>query len=149
VIWGYSTQEIGFPPSVQESVTAANPGTENSPNRVNCGGDVGTYRLVTSDLGPGNDRARLDAEGIVARGESAPGPIPESIRARFSGGAGNDRLLGHSGRDRFEGNSGDDVIKMAGGKRDRALCGGGDDKAVVDRKDRVEGCERVIERSPG
>ena len=147
---GFYQDEVGFPSSTQDHVTVANPGTTGSGNRVTCGAPEGTWRLFTSDLGPGNDRARTDGAGLeVLRGGEVPtvGPLPKEMRTRILGRAGRDRLLGRKGVDKLKGGGGDDVIKAAdGGKRDVVRCGGGEDKAVVDPKDKTSGCERLIER---
>ncbi|MDQ5820019.1 MAG: hypothetical protein M3540_01070 [Actinomycetota bacterium] len=65
----------------------------------------------------------------------------------LDGGRGNDRLVGGSGRDRLFGGPGDDTINSVDGQRDALNCAGGRDTAVVDRHDRVTGCERVQRRS--
>jgi hypothetical protein len=44
------------------------------------------------------------------------------------------------------GRSGDDRIYAADGVAETVNCGSGNDTAVVDRTDRVAGCERVILR---
>lgn len=72
----------------------------------------------------------------------------------LKGGRGADRLLGNGGadklsdgsgrRDRLYGGSGRDRLRARGGGRDVVFCGGGRDRAVVDRNDRVRGCERAI-----
>jgi metallophosphoesterase (TIGR03767 family) len=65
----------------------------------------------------------------------------------LAGGAGKDKLVAGDDKDRLSGGSGDDKLKARDGKRDTLRCGGGDrDRAVVDRKDRVRGCERVKRR---
>ncbi|CAN5497150.1 hypothetical protein BH20ACT15_BH20ACT15_06190 [soil metagenome] len=43
--------------------------------------------------------------------------------------------------------SGRDFVKSRDGKRDVVRCGKGKDRAVVDRRDKVKGCESV--RRPG
>lgn len=60
-----------------------------------------------------------------------------------SGGAGADRIRGGSGTDRLVGGSGADRIHARDGRRDLVRCGAGSDVAIVDRSDRVSGCERV------
>lgn len=59
------------------------------------------------------------------------------------GGAGDDRLTGGKGRDTILGGPGDDAIHARDGERDVIDCGPGEDVAYVDRKDVVQGCERV------
>ncbi len=62
---------------------------------------------------------------------------------RIKGDTGADKLVGGRGRDRLIGGADDDVLRSARGGRDRVRCGKGEDKAVVDRRDRTRGCERV------
>lgn len=67
--------------------------------------------------------------------------------SRIVGGAGNDRIQGGSyPGGRLEGNSGNDRIRARTkpAQRDRVICGSGRDTAIVDRKDVVSGCERVL-----
>ncbi|HSL10648.1 MAG TPA: choice-of-anchor Q domain-containing protein [Actinomycetota bacterium] len=61
---------------------------------------------------------------------------------RLLGGPGNDRIDGSRGDDRLEGEDGDDVLR-AGGGRDLVIGGPGRDVCIVDRHDRVRGCERI------
>ncbi|MEX2103579.1 MAG: Ig-like domain-containing protein, partial [Gaiellaceae bacterium] len=75
---------------------------------------------------------------------------------RLTGGAGNDRLVGGGGRDVLTGGpgrntylagAGNDTVRARNGRRERVNCGKGRrDRAVVDRRDRVRGCERVTRR---
>jgi hypothetical protein len=44
------------------------------------------------------------------------------------------------------GGGGRDRVKARGGGRNVVRCGKGRDKAVVDRRDRVRGCEKVRRR---
>jgi len=76
-------------------------------------------------------------------------------RDRIHGGAGDDfihagnardRVIGGPGADRIKSGSGDDKVKARDGEADRITCGKGRDLAVVDRADRVRGCERVRRR---
>jgi Ca2+-binding RTX toxin-like protein len=62
----------------------------------------------------------------------------------LDGGTGNDRLTGGSLVNRYKGGSGNDVLNARNGRRETVDCGSGRrDRAVVDRRDRVRGCERV------
>ena len=76
-------------------------------------------------------------------------------RDRLTGGRGKDRIKGHAGndelgddggRDCLIGNSGRDRLYAADGRVDVVRCGRGSDIAVVDRRDRVHGCERIVLR---
>jgi len=59
------------------------------------------------------------------------------------GGRGNDVLDGGPGADRLFGGPGNDTLRARDGRRDLVDCGPGRDTAVVDRIDRVSGCELV------
>jgi Tol biopolymer transport system component len=74
---------------------------------------------------------------------------------RLNGGRGNDRLVGGSGRDVLTGGpgrntylagAGNDTIRARNGRRETINCGTGRDLVIVDRSDRVRGCERVRRR---
>ena len=74
---------------------------------------------------------------------------------RLNGGAGNDRLVGGGGRDVLTGGpgrntylagAGNDTVRARNGRRELINCGKGRDRAIVDRRDRVRGCERVTRR---
>ncbi len=69
-------------------------------------------------------------------------------RDTAKGEDGNDTIKGGQGRDRASGGPGDDLIKVRGSGRDRAACGAGNDVAVVDKRDRARGCEKVKKRKP-
>lgn len=68
--------------------------------------------------------------------------------ANVYGGTGNDRIQGAEYyADGLEGGSGNDRIRAREGKKpvkDTVKCGPGFDTAIVDRLDRVSGCERVL-----
>jgi uncharacterized delta-60 repeat protein len=81
--------------------------------------------------GPGNDRLF----GVVGRDQ-------------LSGGPGNDQLTCGRGDRRgtvvADGGAGIDVIRCRNGRVDIVRCGAGRDTAIVDPKDTVTGCERVL-----
>jgi dienelactone hydrolase len=62
---------------------------------------------------------------------------------RLSGGPAGDLLIGGKNKDRIRGGSGRDKILARDHKRDIVNCGGGKDRAVVDRVDRLRGCEKI------
>jgi sugar lactone lactonase YvrE/subtilisin-like proprotein convertase family protein len=63
---------------------------------------------------------------------------------KLFGGAGNDRLNGGPGTNRYSAGAGNDTIGAKNGKRETIDCGAGKkDKAIVDKRDRVRGCEKV------
>ncbi len=62
----------------------------------------------------------------------------------LDGGAGADQLFGGFGRDRLRGGDGDDELNAFDNSADVVDCGAGNDVAIVDRRDRVIGCERVV-----
>lgn len=86
----------------------------------------------------------------------APGRVLVGTRGsdRLVGGSGRDRIRGRGGSDRIRagsggpdclmGSLGSDRLRAVNRKRDVVRCGPGRDRAVVDRKDRVRGCERVV-----
>ena len=59
------------------------------------------------------------------------------------GGAGADLLIGGPGKDRLFGGPGNDTIDARDRQVDVVDCGPGRDTAIVDRRDRVSGCEIV------
>lgn len=67
-------------------------------------------------------------------------------RDSLDGGGGADHLTGNGGVDRFDGGAGNDVIRARDRRRETIRCGSGRDRAIVDRSDRVRGCERVSRR---
>ena len=65
----------------------------------------------------------------------------------LNGGPGNDLLVGGTGVDVLQGGPGRDTINAKDGVRgDRVSCGPGRDVAIVDRKDKTVGCEKVRRR---
>jgi dienelactone hydrolase len=85
--------------------------------------------------GAGDDRVSGEAGDDCLKGNRG--------RDRVKGGDGDDRASGGPGRDRLRGGAGDDALKARGGGRDVVRCGPGKDKAVVDKRDRVRGCEKA------
>jgi polar amino acid transport system substrate-binding protein len=65
------------------------------------------------------------------------------------GGAGNDTIVGGGGNDVLVGGPGRDAFFAAGEGVDRINGGTGRDRAIVDRRDRVIGVERVTRRGGG
>lgn len=61
---------------------------------------------------------------------------------KINGREGDDRLTGGPGKDRILGGSGNDRINAKDGAADLVNCGAGKDTAIVDKKDRVTGCEK-------
>jgi probable HAF family extracellular repeat protein len=98
----------------------------------------------------GNDTLFGDECGAKARPLAAAG---KGGNDKLYGGRGNDRLYGGAGNDTlgggpgvnsYSGGPGDDTIDARNGKKETVDCGaGGKDVAIVDRKDRTKGCERV------
>ena len=69
---------------------------------------------------------------------------------RISGGRGADKLVGGGGKDTLKGGAGSDRLVARGGGRDKVRCGQGPhDRAVVDKRDRVRGCETVVRHRRG
>ena len=67
-------------------------------------------------------------------------------RDRLDGGAGNDTITGGYDADTLAGGPGRDRLVAVDGTRDVVDCGPGRDTALVDRRDRVRGCERIERR---
>ena len=116
-------------------------------------GNVG--RVATADRGAGPPPPAGSCENRVVgtdkrdRLRGTPGGdriLGRAGRDRLNGRGGDDCLIGGGGRDRHSGGAGDDVIRARGNARDVVACGPGDDRAVVDRRDRVRGCETVKRR---
>lgn len=92
----------------------------------------------------GNDRL----EGGPGRDTLAGGPGADVLvgggdRDRLLGEGGNDTLRAGDGRNLVDGGAGNDRIEARNGERDDVRCGTGRDRAIVDRGDRVSGCERI------
>lgn len=89
--------------------------------------------------------ARGGRDRVTARGGN------DCVRGRggsdkLKGQSGDDKLSGGAGRDRLTGGAGRDTLKARGRGGDLVSCGKGRDKAIVDRRDRVRGCEKVRRR---
>jgi hypothetical protein len=65
---------------------------------------------------------------------------------RLFGLQANDLLVGGPGADVLVGGSGDDRLITRDGARDTLRCGPGLDTAIIDRRDRVISCEKVLTR---
>ena len=98
--------------------------------------------------GVGNDRLAGKAGSDSLSGSSGADYLSGGDgNDKLSGGVGNDRLSGGKGKNRYSGGAGADVISAANGRGgEKVNCGSGRDRAVVDRTDRVSGCERVMRR---
>jgi hypothetical protein len=65
-------------------------------------------------------------------------------RDHVKGGSGRDVLADvGKGRDRLNGGGGGDVIRARAGGKDIVLCGSGRDRAILDKRDKARGCERI------
>ncbi|MGE5690260.1 MAG: hypothetical protein ACM33B_06855, partial [Pseudomonadota bacterium] len=128
-----------------------------------------TYLLVAADVGK---RIRLAVTAGNAAGSTvATSGITALVRAtapaavrivngtrkadrlvgtaaaeRIDGKAGDDRIDGRGGKDVLVGGTGNDTILAADGIAETVDCGKGKDRAVVDRTDRVRGCEQVTRK---
>jgi Ca2+-binding RTX toxin-like protein len=67
------------------------------------------------------------------------GPGPDLLQ----GGDGDDRLRAGRGNDSLTGGAGDDLIRARLGGSDAIRCGSGTDTVVIDRHERLRGCEIV------
>jgi len=88
--------------------------------------------------GAGNDVITGSASNDVLRGDAG--------HDRIAGRAGADNITGGTGRDRITGGAGRDLIKVHDSARDTVSCGSGRDQVNTDRRDRVDGCERIRRR---
>jgi Ca2+-binding RTX toxin-like protein len=94
--------------------------------------------------GPGRDRL-AGGPGLdkVAGGKAGDRLSGGPGRDRLRGGAGEDRLNGGGAGDRLVAGAGDDRLRARDGNADVVRCSAGHDVAVVDKRDRVSGCEVV------
>jgi len=119
-------------------------GTKASERVVGRGGDDELQGKGSPDCiagGPGADLVGGGRGGDRLRGGRGSD--------RLDGRAGRDRISGGLGRDRLNGGGASDRIDARDGFADRIDCGRGDDVAIVDRRDRVSGCERLRHRPRG
>ena len=132
------------------------------PITLTCGAPDGTWRLLESALGPGNDTLRMDARGLDDKNDY--GPLPAQMTSFVTGGRGSDVIHGHQGfddlsgganfdiligrggRDRLRGGAGRDRLRARDDRKDNVSCGAGKDAATVDANDDLSGCERVTVR---
>jgi Ca2+-binding RTX toxin-like protein len=63
---------------------------------------------------------------------------------KLFGGGGNDKLTGGPGVNKYDAGAGKDTVNARNGKKETVNCGAGKkDVAVVDKRDKVKGCEKV------
>lgn len=156
------------PPQPASQGTRQPPGGSLAPAAARCAVPLlGTARsdlLVGGDAGElfrgsaGDDRLRAAGgddclEGGAGSDSIAGGDGDDSLLGgagddSLLGGAGHDGLDGGAGRDVHRGGPGHDRIQSADGRGERIDCGPGRDRAVVDRSDRVRGCETVKRVKP-
>jgi Ca2+-binding RTX toxin-like protein len=87
------------------------------------------------------DNVRTDVENVSGGG--VQDTFTGSGQANtLDGGTGQDYVDGKRGRDRLLGGGAVDVVRARDGRRDVVDCGRSTDFAIVDRMDRVKGCER-------
>ncbi|HEX7083575.1 MAG TPA: hypothetical protein VF186_05640 [Gaiellaceae bacterium] len=96
---------------------------------------VGTAKADYLPGGGGNDT--IDGRG---GNDTILGGAGDDV---LRGGAGNDVIDGGPGNDRIFGGPGGDTIRAADGAVDTIDCGTGHDHAIVDRDDKLVGCELV------
>jgi RTX calcium-binding nonapeptide repeat (4 copies) len=87
------------------------------------------------EAGGGHDCLLGDDGNDVLRGQLG--------NDRLTGGAGADVLVGGPGINAYDAGSGADFVDARNAKTELVRCGSGRDRARVDRRDRVQGCERV------
>jgi Ca2+-binding RTX toxin-like protein len=94
--------------------------------------DIGTSEHLDVNAGGGDDRI------VGSRG------LARLISSSFDGQDGDDRITGTDGADELVGGPGRDVIRSRDRSADLVDCGAGLDLAIVDRRDRVRGCNVVV-----
>ncbi len=94
--------------------------------------DIGTSEHLDVNAGGGDDRI-VGSKGLA-----------RLISSSFDGQDGNDRITGTDGADELVGGPGRDVIRSRDRAADLVDCGAGLDLAIVDRRDRVRGCNVVL-----
>jgi hypothetical protein len=115
--------------------------------------------VVTAGNGAGSTAASSAITAIVkatapaavraVNGNAKANRLTGTARAeRIDGKGGNDRIDGRGGKDTLIGGTGNDTIMAADGIAETVSCGPGRDTAVVDRSDKVSGCEKVTRRAP-
>ncbi len=104
-------------------------------------GDAGADRLFGGD---GRDKLVGGfGRDLLAGGAGNDVLSGGSDRDELFGEGGNDVLRAGDGRNLLDGGSGNDHLEARNGERDDVRCGRGRDRAVVDRVDRVSGCESI------
>jgi len=138
---------VGPPVQVDSTAGGGNPGS-GSPGGSTGPGGGGDKPSSPAQPGPCANLLRGDRGPDRLRGTDGPDRLLGlGGEDRLAGLGGPDCLGGGSGPDRLLGGGGDDTLRARDGGRDRVDCGAGArDLAIVDRRDRVSGCERV-ERS--
>lgn len=144
---------IGGPGNDRLNGGTGNDALEGSRGNDTASGGSGRDRIVGES---GRDRLSGGSGRDALNGGSSPDRLSGGAsHDRLSGGSGNDRLTGSTGNDRLTGGSGRNSYSAGSGRdrvnarnrrRERINCGSGRDTAVVDRADRVRGCERVRRR---
>jgi hypothetical protein len=94
--------------------------------------------------GDGNDRVvGGKGEDALFGGAGNDNLVGGSGNDLLSGGSGGDVIVGGPGKNRYDGGHGKDSINAANGVRELVDCGFGRDFVKADRRDRLNGCERV------
>ncbi len=110
-------------------------------------GYLGSGELDTFVTGGGDDELRLGAGDDCGAGGDGEDEIRGgSGKDSLFGGEDRDLLSGGRGKDLLVGDAGDDRIDARGGGADDVICGPGEDVFRVDKRDRVQECERKRKR---
>lgn len=96
-----------------------------------------------------SSRYDVTAEAPAIYGDGDDVIIGDRNANVLEGERGRDLIAGAGGEDRLIGGHGADRMLAADGERDEVNCGSQKDRAVVDRIDRVRGCERVRREDSG
>ncbi len=122
------------------------------------GDRIPRYGIVLAEGGPGNDvlsapPGNVDAifdggagNDVITGSASGDDLRGDGGHDRILGGGGADDITGGTGRDRINAGAGRDFIKVRDTARDTVTCGAGRDRVNTDRRDRVNGCERISRR---
>jgi Ca2+-binding RTX toxin-like protein len=128
-----------LPPSPASRARLVATGTDASDCLIGASGDD-----KLSGAGGGDRLIGGDGRDSVSGGKGDDWIDGGAADDKLDGGSGADTVIGSAGKDAFVGGKGDDTLIAADGTRDTVDCGKGTDTAVVDRDDRVRGCEHTL-----
>lgn len=137
----HSFDDFGFGPTVTATVRVLRLGSCANVQTGTNGADTLTGTFAGDRLRGRGGNDRLDG---AAGNDCLDGGRGSD---RLNAGSGNDVLVGGPGRNAYSAGAGNDRVNARNGRRETIRCGKGrGDRAVVDRSDRVRGCEQVRRR---